>query len=509
METMKRRSYVSCVTTGVLGLALISLAACNSGESTPIVGTPAPGGSAGFSGPLAFVNNTGDKTLTSVGLNGDSGNVVVNTIDAAKFENVALGDMQFSEGDWVFVNLTAANKVATIDPLTGATPIHEVNLPAGTRPVHIYRDTNDGEVIWTMNDGDNAAGTTTLGDDLVNCGTQTGGSVTVMHNSHLGPGATPPAVLRTICVLADGHKVTAFSFGAGVPKRAFVSSEAGGEIAVIDDEESSADYLKMIARIDLCNSTKETTPCNDESLTSLTTPFTPNSSGPHGIRWSKLTKKVYSIQEGYGQIAEVDPTSLAITKTFDLAGTPYTGYGISPDGKYLLLRGETKAPQPQAIKLGIIDLSATNPVVVDLNTPELDGASNGAFLTGGSSFKFSPDGKRFYFLVGNSAEATVTKKDRLFAFDASTLSAATPALTLLPNGEIQLLQTGRHSMDVLAQGAGEAKFVVVSNNGAPGSVSIINAADNQIKQHVAVGTNPGAVMVYQSGAAAAGNQASN
>ena len=513
MEALKRRSYVSCVTTGALGLALIGLAACSSGESTSTTGTPTPGGSAGFSGPLVFVNNTGDKTLTSVGLKGDSGNTVVNTMAAAEFENVALGDMQFSNGDWVFVNLTAANKVATIDPLTAATPVHEVNLPAGTRPVHIYRDANDGEVIWTMNDGDDAQGTTTPGDDLVNCGTQTGGSVTVMHNSHLGPGATPPRVLRTICVLADGHKVTAFSSGAGVPKRAFVSSETSGEIAVIDDQEGSPTYLQMTHRIDLCKTNKETglpTPaiCNPENATG-TTPFTPNNSAPHGIRWSKLTKKVYSIQEGYGEIAEIDPTTFAITKTFDLGGTPYTGYGISPDGRYLLLRGETKAPQPQAVKLGIIDLSAATPARVDLNIPELDGTSNGSFDTGGSSFKFSPDGKRFYFLVGNSNDATVTKKDRLFAFDTSTLSATTPALTLLPNGEISLLQTGRHSMDVLAQGAGEAKFIVVSNRGVPGSVSIINATDNVIKETVTVGTNPGAVMVYQSGAAEAGNQASN
>lgn len=514
MEAMKRGSYLPSITTGALGLALIGLAACGSGESTPTTGTPAPGGSAGASSPLAFVNNTGDKSLTSVALKGDSGNVVVNTIPAAQFENVALGDMQFSIGEWVFVNLTAANKVATIDPLTAATPVHEVNLPAGTRPVHIYRDTNDGEVIWIMNDGDSTPGATTPGEDLVNCnnparpgGAVPGGSVTIIHNSHLGPGGTAPTVEKTICVLAAGHRVTAFSSGAGVPKRAFVSSETSGEIAVIDDEESSADYLKMVARIDLCDSTKETTPCNDESLTPLTTPFTPNSSGPHGIRWSKLTKKIYSIQEGYGQIAEIDPTTFAITRTFDLAGTPYTSYGISPDGRFLMLRGETIAPQ--AMKLGVIDLSATNPVVADLNTPELDGATTGTFLTGGSSFKFSADGHRFYLLVGNSTAATVTKKDRLFAYDSSTLTATPSTLTLLPNGEITLLPTGRHSMDVLVQGAGEAKYVVVSNFGALGSVSIINAVDNAIKENVTVGISPGAVLVYYPGAAAAGNQASN
>ena len=506
METLKRRSDVLGVTTGALGLALIGLAACTAGESTPTVGTPAPGGSAGLNGPIAFVNNTGNKTLTSIALKGDSGNAVINTIDAAEFENVALGDMQFSNGDWIFVNLAAANKVATIDPLTAATPTHEVNLPAGTRPVHMYRDSNDGEVIWIMNDGDDATG-----DDLVNCGTQTGGSVTVIHNSHLGPGATPPRVVRTICVLADGHKVTAFSSGSGVPKRAFVSSETSGEIAVIDDQEGSPTYLQMIHRIDLCKSNKETglpTPgtCNPENATG-TAPFTPNNSAPHGIRWSKLTKKIYSIQEGYGEIAEIDPATFTITNTFDLTGTFYTGYGISPDGRFILLRGETASPQ--AVKLGIIDLSATAPVVADLNIPVLDGATNGSFTTGSSSFKFSPDGKRLYFLVGNSSSIAVTKRDLLVAFDASALSATPPTLTLLPNGEIPLLQTGRHSMDVLVQGAGEAKYIVVSNNGTPGSVSIINATDHAIKENVIVGTNPGAVLVYYPGAGTAGNQASN
>ena len=509
MKAKKKRSYVSDITTGALGLVLIGLAACSSGESTPTTGTPAPAGSAGKTSALVFVNNTGDKTLTSVALKGDSGNAVVNTIDAAEFENVALSDMQFSSGNWVFVNLTAANKVATVDPLSAATPEHEVILPAGTRPVHIYRDPNDKEVIWTMNDGDNASGTTTPGDDLVNCnnpartgGAVGGGSVTVMHNSHLGPGATPPRVLRTTCVLADGHKVAAFAENG----RVFVSSTTAGEIAVLDGVETSGTYLQMIARIDLCNPTKET--CNDESTTSLTTAFTPNGSEPHGIRWSKLTKKIYSFQEGYQEIAEIDPVAVGtpgaqvITKKFDLAGTPYTGYGISPDGRFLLLRGDTTPST--GTKLGVIDLNTATGTRTDFDIDQLDGASPGAF-------KFSPDGKRFYILAGNAAAST--KKDRLFAFDASTLTATPPALTLLR--EISLIAGGdsvgfdaAHNFDVLAQGAGEAKYIAVSNR-VDNSVSIINATDNLIKQTVQVGTSPGAALVYQSGAAQAGNQATN
>lgn len=502
MRVMKRRSYSSCVAASVVGLALIAFAACSQGDST--TGTLAPGGSAGLSGPLVFVNNTGDKTLTSVALKGDSGNAAIGTIDAAEFENVALGDMQFSNEDWIFMTLPAANKVATIDPLTAATPVHEVNLPVGTRPVHLYRDKTDGEVVWIMNDGDNTPGTTTPGEDLINCnnaarpgGAVKGGSVTIIHNSHLGPGGTPPTVEKTVCVLAAGHRVTAFSSGAGIPKRAFVSSEISGEIAVIDNEPASPAKWTMIARIDLCNTAKEATlsapaTCNPENPTGATA-FTPNNAGPHGIRWSELTKKVYSIQEGYGQIAEIDPDTLAITKTFDLAGTPYTSYGISPDGKYLLLRGETTAPQ--ATKLGVIDLSAATPAIANLTTPELDGTSPGAF-------KFSPDSKRFYILAGNGA--TATKRDRLFAYDWTTL--APPTLTLLR--EIPLVATGAHSFDVLALGAGESKYIVVSNGG-DNSISIINATDNLKKQDVTVGPNPTGVMVFESGAAQAGNQSSN
>ena len=328
--------------------------------------------------------------------------------------------------------------------------------------------------------------------------------MTALHNSHLGPGGTPPFVLGTTCLLADGHKVATFSSGAGIPKRVFVTSEDAGEMAVIDDDEASANYRKMINRIDLCNSTKEAAPCNNESATPLTTAFTPNSSAPHGIRWSKLTKKVYSILEGYHHIVEIDPTTLAITKTFDLTGTPYTSYGISPDGRFLLLRGQTTAPDPQAIKLGILDLSVTPAVRTDLTIAALDGASPG-------SFKFSPDGKRFYILAGNAA--ATTKKDRLFAFDASTLTATPPALTFIL--EIPLIAGGdsvgfnsAHSMDVLAQGAGEAKYIVVSNK-ISNSVSIINATDNLVKQTVPVGPIPGGVIVYEPGATSTGNQATS
>jgi len=120
-----------------------------------------PSGSAALQGQLAFVNNRDSKTLSVVGIDGQGSLRMISTMGTAnEFAGYVLGDMQVSSGEWVFMNLTAGNKVATIDPLSGATPIHEANLPVGTRPVHMYRDPTDGEIIWSMNDGD-----ATNGDD--------------------------------------------------------------------------------------------------------------------------------------------------------------------------------------------------------------------------------------------------------------------------------------------------------------------------------------------------------
>jgi DNA-binding beta-propeller fold protein YncE len=297
--------------------------------------------------------------------------------------------------------------------------------------------------------------------------------------------------------------VAAFSSGAGIPKRVFISSTTAGEIAVIDnDPANGATYQKMIARIDLCDAAKEVArpvpaTCNDESATPLTTAFTPNNANPHGIRFSKLRGKVYSIQENYRTIVEIDPVTLAITNTFDLSATAYTAFGMSPSGRFLLLRGSTAAPV--ATKFGVIDLGTPGNPVTDLTTPEQDGT----LPSSGGSFKFSPDGKRLYVLAGNAA--TATKKDRLFAYDSSAL----PALTLLR--ETILVATGGHSMDVLTQGspgAGASLYVVVSNS-TDNSISVVNATDNLIKQTVTVGPLPGGLMVYYPGAAAANNQATS
>jgi DNA-binding beta-propeller fold protein YncE len=532
MNANKNRTRViTGATTAILGMALAGLISCSSGESTS--NTVAPGGSAGLQGPLVFVHGT-DKTTSVIALRGDTGNSVIHKMGAGvpetghpdgAYDGNAPGDMQFSEGEWVFVNVGAANGVALIDPLSGAKPIFKDIVQVGSGPAHIYRDPTDGQVMWTMLDAGPTADidnvpATIVGTNppvVIDCSTTGGGAVTILHNAHIPSGGRVPEIIGKVCLYAKGHKVTAFSRGTSIPKRAFVSSEVSGEIAVIDNEPTiggapNPDYLKLINRIDLCDPLKELPPatCDSEVNTPLTTAFTPNNSSPHGIRYSIASNKVYSIQEGYRTITEIDPALLNVTRTLDLTGTSYTSYGITPDGKYLFLRGVDTVGSPNSLlgKTAIIDL-VTNPtdpfVIIPFN--DLQNIVPG-------TFRFAPDGKRLYMLASNTATGTGAQpgaqlKNILLEFNTAGFPAQ-PQLLRTISLEVT---AGNHGLDIYADGpagAGSAKYVVVSNGTGQNSVSIINATDNSVsKQNVPVGAGAGTIMIYYPDAALNNNQASS
>lgn len=554
-KSKKGTTIVTGVATAMLGLAIVGLASCTSGDET--TAQLAPGGSAALQGPLVFVHNSTARTTSVLALRGDTGNSVIKTLGNGfpelpghpngAYNGNAPGDMQFSEGEWVFVSVggivpgpgvaadTVGSSVALIDPLSGATPIFEDLLQIGERPVHMYRDPTDGEVMWSMIDGNATTGidsvSATIKDTgaVVDCSTTGGGAVTILHNSHVGSGGNVPEIIAKVCLLAAGHKVAAFSSGTGIPRLTFVSSTTAGEISVIDNQETlsggaaNPNYLKLIARIDLCDTAKEASRpapavCDTEEATPLTLAFSPNNSNPHGIRFSVASKKIYSIQENYRTLIEVDPALVvagvgnnkaAITRELDLAGKPYTSYGITPDGRFLFLRGVDMTTDPDHLlgKLGVIDLTGnpTDPLIIDEFTlPEMTDVVP-------STFKFAPNGQRLYMLAANTATGTGNqpvnqRKNLLFAYDSSTFPAA-PTL-LRPIG--LLSTTGNHNFDIYADGAagtGTAKYVVVSNGSTENSVSIINATTNQITQSVLTGNGTSTVMVYYPDAAVNDNQA--
>lgn len=291
-------------------------------------------------------------------------------------------------------------------------------------------------------------------------------------------------------------------------------------MAFLDNNEASGTYRKMVARLDLCTDAGQAAlvpagpVCDDEDNTALNLAFSANGSKPHGIRWSQLTGKIYSFQEAYREIVEVDPKAVvlgpghnqaAITpRRLSLVGTPYTSYGITPNGRFLFLRGRDIAANSDHIigKLAVVDLSAAGALVITELPDLLDVIP--------STFKFTPDGQRMYLLASDAAtgagnQLVNQKKNRLFVYNPSTFPAAPQLLA-----EINLLQAAGHNFDVLVQGSGQGSAVLVSNGtaGSPGSVSLINA-NNQITDILPVGMNPGAVMFYYPGMAAAGNQASS
>jgi DNA-binding beta-propeller fold protein YncE len=352
---------------------------------------------------------------------------------------------------------------------------------------------------------------------VVNCSATGGGAVTIIHNSHIPSGGLVPEIVSKVCLYAKGHKVAAFSRGTNIPKRAFVSSEVSGEIAVIDNEPTigaapNPNYLQLINRIDLCDPTKELVPatCDPEVGFPVATAFTPNNSLPHGIRFSIASNKVYSIHEGYHTIAEIDPDSLNVTRTLNLAGMPYASYGITPDGKYLFLRGVDTVGNPNSLlgKAAIADL-VTNPTDPFVIIPFSDLQNIVP-----NTFKFAPDSKRLYILASNTATGAGNQlgsqlKNILLEFDTTGFPAQP---TLLRTISLEVT-AGNHGLDIYADGpagAGSAKYVVVSNGTGQNSVSIINATDSSVpKQNVPVGVGAGTIMIYYPDAALNNNQASS
>jgi YVTN family beta-propeller protein len=482
---------------------VLVLTACSGGED----GDPPP--NTPLSIPMALVVNQGDTTLSIVRLDGKSP-AVISTLSLGTPQADAIGGMAFSLGEWIFVTNTATNQVATIDPIGATTPVLEAFLTEnpldprvkiGQRPTRIYRDPVDKEVLWTMNDGDPTTGL----DTVANCAR--GGSVSVLHNSHLGVGGEQPRVTSIVCLSGKGTHFIAFPRPPAVTEQlAFVSSSSTGILSIllaVPIPGGNIAWSELPLQIDLCDSAKETSlghPACDGSAT------TPNHSAPGGLFWSQATSKIYSYLAGYRAVVEIDPISLTITRRVDVPN--FWGAEITPNGRFLLLIGEDIASDPtKAIgRFGLIDLTQ----------PALALVGHSVDHVRPYQFRFTADGKRLYLTQLNviagltSTQAASLKKDKLFVFDATPWPASFPLLVntdLPPVGPF-----GVHGLDlwiVGPQGAGSAKGIVVTNapHSGNGSVSLIDATNHTITATISVGRNPKQVTVYYVGLAASDNQA--
>ncbi len=490
-------------------------AACSSGgDSGSEPNTP-------LSTPMALVVNQDDTTLTTLRLDGKN-SPVIGTLSLGPVQPDAIGGVTFSLGEWIFVTHTAGNRVAAIDPIGAPTPILEDFLttnPAnqavriGQRPTRIYRDPVDKEVLWTTNDGDPATGIDTL------AGCSNGGSVSVLHNSHLGVGGgETPRVTSRVCLSGTGDHFIAFS-QPPLQQNAFVSSKTTGIVSVLGFVPLAGGgvaWSESPGLIDLC--------------TQQFTVSIPQNCGaaPAGMFWSQATQKIYAYLSGPGRVVEINPNANPIiTRSVEItpvapSTTVYHSVGMTPDGRFLFLAGEdvisdaiANPPNSRVLgSFGVVRLdtpSPTDPLTVTVfSIPQLDNIRP-------AKFQFAPDGRRLYVTQSNkvndlafAAQAHNLKVDKLLVFDPSTFPAAPTFVAEIDLPAVG--SSGLHGMDLWStgpRGAGSAKGIVVTNAtpGVNGTVSLINASTNTITATIPVGRNPKQVTVYYYGLAASDNQA--
>jgi len=398
-----------------------------------------------------------------------------------------VGDMATSEKDWIFANIPNQDGVALIDPVSSSQPIFEATLAGaglsgpGDNPAHIYRDPTDPEVMWSMNDGD------ANGDDGINCPTpQTGGSVTILHNSHIGPGGTIPEIQREICFGPGGrgHHSAVFTRGPGLPVSTYITSGHDGAVIVIDNNPNNiGTYLSVIARLDMCDNTKQA--CVDTDVA------TENTSGSHAIFFSTSTKKVYVQNGGYEQLAIIDPANGNAVTRLDIG--PYDGLRLSGNGRFLVMRRTDTTSDPLHVvgKIRVLDLAAATIAITDFDVQDVNP----------QTIRMSSDGGKLFLTQSNSPSGLTTdqqnalKQNILQVFDASGFPASLPASIDVPLP----ISSGR-SVE-LYEKAGALVSILVSNRDN-NSLSVINAATN-VPSTIPVGANPGAIFVFEKGAAAA------
>ncbi len=434
------------------------------------------------SSPLIFVGNDAGANVAVITHRGDIGN----TLDAVIGVGGDPGDIVATKTNHVFVNVTGANLVAAIDPI-GDQVLLEKNLAAGIRPVHSFLDP-EGTRVWVMNDGDREDGV-----DSVNCSGSA--SVTVIQNhgngAEDGDAATtsaapensgqPGEVVTTLCVGRGHHKAT-FSFPSDdhpdTPHRTFVSNIKDGTVSVIDNDPESADYLTVIATLDLCDATTDA--CDDDLTTA-------NGSIPHGIDFSPHTGKVYNANVGYGTVSIIDPLGGVVESVIDV-GFANKAH-VSPNGHFLVVKGnDTSDANHITGKLAVVDLEDESFFTIDIPNVYPD------------SFLFTPDGTKLYVASahtsGTAEQEANLKRDVLIAFDFSNADTSDPlSVPLVAEIVVGATSHSHRALAVHAHG-NTAKHVFVPN-ADNGTVSVVNIVRDEVTETIPVGGEPSSIMVYQ------------
>ncbi len=351
----------------------------------------------------------------------------------------------------VFVGLTESDQPITLDPQSKQVSIGD-SFVVDAFPAHIYPDPNSSR-DWFMNDGDKESG-----NDTLNCGDQ-GSSVTVVENT----ASSTASYLKTICV-GRGHHQCNFSYPSdqapSVPHQTYVSNLKDGSLSVIGNDPAKPEsYLQVVATINLCEPDKD----------GFDAPQMPNNAFPHGLVYSKVTGKVYNLNNGYGTIAVVDPISHEIEQRISFKG--FSNLFISPCGRYVIGRGADRKSNADHVVAKMAVLDVTNHEVLDqIDLPDV-------YI---SKYFFNAEGSKLYLTTsssGSEQQQANLKTDAVLVFDLTAL----PKLKLA--AELRL-GSPAGTLDFLAP-AGKTELVFASN-AQDGEVSLICGETDAVIEKLSV-----------------------
>ncbi len=352
----------------------------------------------------------------------------------------------------VFVGLTEDKQVITLDVQTKEIVIQS-GLIADAFPAHIYSDPN-ADRDWYMNDGDKATG-----NDTLNCG-DNGSSVTVVENTS----SSSVKYLKTICV-GRGHHQCNFAYPSehapDVPATTYVSNLNDGSLTAIGNDPANAEtYLKVIATINLCEADKEEAPVEGGI---------PNKSFPHGLVYSRVTGKMYNLNNGYGTVAVIDPRTNEIETRVPFKG--FSNLFMSPCGKYIFGRGADRKSDAEHVvaKLAVMD-AKTYEVLDQIDLVDV-------YI---SKYFFNPEGSRLYLTTSSSGspeQQANLKTDAILSFDLNAL----PKIVLVSE---QRLGASTGTLDFLAP-AGKTELVLASNS-AKGVMSVLCGDSLELLEQIPV-----------------------
>ncbi len=354
-----------------------------------------------------------------------------------------------------FLGWTPDRRLIVMDPVSRAISLREA-YPARAHAPYGYPEREAGR-LWFTIDGDKETG-----NDPLHCD---GGGAPILVLD------TRPAALLQLSCMGRGHHVVAFTAPTPkhphVPRRAFVSSLFDGYLSVLgNDPMDAATFLQVLATIDLCEPERE-----PEGVHGV-----PNHAFPHGMVFSPHTGKLYSLNNGYGTIAVIDPATLEIEGHIVLPVS--SNLLLSPDGRYLIGKGADRKSDPEHVigQLSVVDVEKGE-VVNTLELPD--------FYP--STYRFAPDGSRLYVTsaaTGKGVQREHLQRELIQVYEAGVL----PELRLLREVRVGLADCGRRPI-AFVEDPGRGTLTLVPNPSA-GTLSILAGPQDEVLETVTLSGRP-------------------